>query len=175
VIDLATAAQRTAGRAATPRLMSVLLGREALGHAGAGDAPSARAALRRARSLASRARDDGEPTWLDLHKPGGLASHEHRAALMLGDLAAAEDAARTTLALTDPITYPRNRALDLVNLADVLARRGEVDESAEFATQAAQAAAELESGRVTRGLRDVAGRLEPHRDNPDVGAFLALV
>jgi hypothetical protein len=175
VIDLATAAQRTAGRAATPRLMSVLLGREALGHAGAGDAPSARAALRRARSLASRTRDDGEPTWLDLYKPGGLASHEHRAALMLGDLAAAEDAARRTLALTDPITYPRNRALDLVNLADVLVQRGEIDESAAFATQAAVAAADLESGRVTRGLRDVAGRLEPHRDNADVGEFLALV
>jgi transcriptional regulator with XRE-family HTH domain len=175
VIDLAVMAQRTAGPTATPRLMSVLFGREALGHAGVGDAPSAHAALRRARSLASRARDDGEPTWLDLHKPGGLASHEHRAALMLGDLAAAEDAARTTLAQTDPITYPRNRALDLVNLADVLARRGEVDESVAFATQAAVAAADLDSGRVTRGLRDLAKRLEPHRDNPDVGAFLALL
>jgi hypothetical protein len=41
-IDLATTAQRTAGPAATPRLRSMLLVREALGHAGARDAKSAR-------------------------------------------------------------------------------------------------------------------------------------
>jgi hypothetical protein len=94
---------------------------------------------------------------------------------MLGDLAAAEDASRTAHALGDPIAYPRNYALGLIELADVLAQRRKVDESAAVATQAAVAAADLESGRVTRGLRNVAGRLEPHRDNADVGAFLALV
>lgn len=153
----------------------MLFAREALGHAGAGDAPSASAALRRARRLANRASDDGEPDWLDLHKPGGLASHEHRVALTIGDLAAAEDAARTALALNDPIAYPRNHALDLVNLADVLAQRRKIDESASVASQAAAAAADLDSGRVTQGLRAVARRLAPFHEDPSVGPHLDAI
>jgi transcriptional regulator with XRE-family HTH domain len=174
-IDLATAAQRTVGRAATPRLVSTLLAREALGHAGAGDATSARAALRRARGLADKTRHDDDPRWLDYYGIADFTSYEYRVALALGDHAAAEDAARTTLALSDPFVYPRDYALDLVTLADVLAWRRKIDESAAVAKRAAVAAADLESGRVTRGLRNVAKRLEPHRDNEDVGAFLALI
>jgi hypothetical protein len=49
-IDLAQAAQRIAGRSASPRLKSLLLAREAVGHAGMGDARSACAALGRARN-----------------------------------------------------------------------------------------------------------------------------
>jgi transcriptional regulator with XRE-family HTH domain len=174
-IDLATTAQRTAGRAATPRLKSTLLAREAMGHAGAGDATSARAALRRARGLADQAQHDDDPRWLDYYGMADFTSYEYRVALALGDHAAAEDAARTTLALSDPVAYPRDYALDLVTLADQLVRRRKIDESAAVATQAAVAAADLDSGRVTRGLRNVAKRLEPHRGNADVGAFLALV
>jgi tetratricopeptide (TPR) repeat protein len=170
-IDLAQAAQR---RADTPRLRSMLAAREALGHAGAGDSTSAHTALRRARAHVETRRDD-DPLWLDFWALDDLASHEHRVALMLGDTAAAEEAARIALARGDPVAYPRNHALDLVNLADVLAQLGEVDESAAVATRAAVAAADLESGRVTRELRDVAGRLGPHRGQPDVDRFLALV
>jgi hypothetical protein len=67
-IDLAQAAQRTAGRAATPRLRSMLHAREALGHAGAGDGASAHAALRRAREHAET-RHDADPRWLAFYGP----------------------------------------------------------------------------------------------------------
>jgi transcriptional regulator with XRE-family HTH domain len=172
-IDLAAAAQRTA-KATTPRLRSMLAAREALGHAQHGDATSTHAALRRARAHTNTSHPD-DPIWLAFYGPADFAAHEQRAALMLGDLAAAEDAARTAHALDDPVAYPRTFTLGLIELADVLARRRKIDESAAHATQAAVAATDLDSGRVTRGLRDVAERLEPYRGNTDVGAFLALV
>jgi hypothetical protein len=173
-IDLTASARRSAGRAATPRLTSMLHAREALGHAGTGDRASARTALRRARAHVET-RHDGDPQWLDFYGPADHAAHERRCVLALGDTAAAEDAARTSHALCDPIAYPRNATIAMIELADLLAQRGEIDESATVATRAAGAAAELDSGRVTRGLRNVAKRLEPHRDNADVGAFLAMV
>jgi transcriptional regulator with XRE-family HTH domain len=172
VIDLATAAQRTAGRAATPRLRSLLLAREALGHAGAGDTTSAHAALRRARVIADRAHDDDQ-SWLAFYGPADFTSHEYRVALMLGDLAAAEDAARTTHALEDdPFAYPRNYALGLIDLADVLVQRREIDESAAVATEAIVAAADLDSARVTRGVAAIARSLAPYRNSPGVGEFI---
>lgn len=165
-IDLATAAQRIAKRTATPRLTSLLLAREAVGHAGAGDATAARAALRRAGRLAEQPRHDGDPIWLDFYGPADFASQEYRAALMLGDTAAAEEAARTALALGDPVAYSRNHALDLTDLADVLAQRGEIDEAAAVARRAAAAAAGLNSARVTRGLQAAAQRLAPFTGEP---------
>jgi hypothetical protein len=175
VIDLATTAQRTLGRAATPRLKSMLLAREALGHACAGDAASARVALRRARGPAEDARHADDPRWLDYYGMAEFACHEHRVAMILGDFTAAEDGARTAVALSDPVAYPRDYALDLVNLADVLAQRRKIDECAAVATQATVAAADLDSGRVKRGLRAVAQRLGPYRGDAGVDRFLALV
>ena len=174
-IDLATTAQRTAGPAATPRLRSMLLVREALGHAGARDAKSARATLRHAGGLADQPRHDHDPRWMDYYGPADFACFEHRVALMLGDDAAAEGGARTALAMSDPVAYPRDHAIDLVNLAAVLAHRRKIDESTAVGSQAATAAANLDSGRVKRELRGVARRLTPYRDEPAVGEFLMLV
>lgn len=174
-IDLATAAQRAVGRAATPRLTSILLAREALGHAGAGDAASAHAALRRARGHADQAHHDDDPRWIDFYGLAEFAFHEYQAALLPGDTAAAEEAARTALTLSDPVHYPRNYALDLVNLSAVLARRRKVDESAAVASQAASTAADLGSGRVTRGLHGIARDLAPFKDAPGVASHLDAV
>jgi hypothetical protein len=57
--------------------------------------------------------------------------------------------ARTAVATTDPVAYPRDYALDLVNLADILAQRCEVDESASVGVQAAELSRDLDSGRVS--------------------------
>jgi transcriptional regulator with XRE-family HTH domain len=175
VIDLTTTAQRTLGRAATPRLKSMLLAREALGHAGVGDAASARDALRRARGPADDGRHADDPRWLDYYGMAEFASHEHRVALMLGDFPAAEDGARTAVTLSDPVAYPRDHALDLVNLADVLAQRRKIDESASVGAQAGELSRDLDSCRVKRGLRAVAQRLDPYRGDAGVDRFLALV
>ena len=132
-------------------------------------------ALRDARGLADIPRPDDDPVWLGFYGAADFASHEYRIALMLGDVAAAEAAARDGLALSDPFAYPRNYALDLIALADVLAQRRKIDESAAVASQAAAVASDLDSGRVTRGLHGVARRLAPYQDEPAVGEFLALV
>jgi hypothetical protein len=174
-INLARAAQQTAGRAATPRLTSLLLAREALGHAGARDAGSAHVVLRDARGLVAKPRPDEDPVWLAFYGPADFTSHECRIALMLGDDAAAETAARDGLALSDPVAFPRNYALDLVNLAAVLAQRRQFDESAALASQAAAAVAHLDSRRVTRGLHSVARRLAPFKDDPGVGPHLDAI
>lgn len=62
-----------------------------------------------------------------------------------------------------------------MGLADVLAQQRKIDESAAVASQAAAAAADLDSRRVTRGLHAVARRLAPYRNEPAVGEFLAAV
>lgn len=173
-INLATAAQRTAKRTATPRLTSVLLAREALGHAGDGNATYARTALRHARGFVDQTHDD-DPSWITVSWPANFASNECRIALILGDAVAAQDAARTALALNDPIAYPRNHALYMVQLADVFAQRGKIEESVAVAKRAIDAAADIDSRRVTRGLRDVAQRLEPHRASAAVGPQLDAI
>jgi len=172
-LDLAAVAQRTA-KATTPRLRSMLTAREALGHAQHSDAANTHAALGRARVHAETSHAD-DPLWLAFYGAADFARHEYHAALMLCDTAAAEDAARTALALSDPVAYPRNHALDLVNLAAILAQLGELDESAAVAMQAAGLIADVDSARVTRGLRDVAHRLEPHRRSPAVGSRLDAI
>jgi hypothetical protein len=112
---------------------------------------------------------------MDYYGVADFACFEHRVAIMLGDNAAAEDGARTALAMSDPVAYPRDYVLDLVNLAAVLAHRRKIDESAAVASQAATAAANLDSGRIKRELRGVAQRLAPYRGDADVDKFLALV
>jgi transcriptional regulator with XRE-family HTH domain len=153
VLELTTTAQSAAS--ATPRLKADLLAREAQGHAGQGDDARAHAVLRRARNLAERPRHDDDPAWIDLYGPAEFASHERRVALLLGDMAATEEAARAALALNDAVVFPRNHALYLTYLADALVRRRELDEGAAIARQATVAAAGLDSARVTRQLQAV--------------------
>lgn len=173
-VDLALAARRAAKHAATPRLTSMLLVREAVGHAGGRDAPSAHAALGRAQSLVDRPRHDDDPSWMYFYGPADFASHEREVALTLNDLPAAEDAAREALTLNDAVAFPRTHTLYLIRLADVLVRRREIDEAVAFAARARVAAADLDSGRVTAGLRAVARGLAPYRDEPGVREFLAV-
>jgi tetratricopeptide (TPR) repeat protein len=173
-IEFAQSAQRMAKTTATPRLMSLLLAREAIGHARAGDRTNAHAAIARASRLADHERHDDDPAWLAFYDSADFASHEHRVALALGDYVAAEDAARSALALGDPVDYPRNHALDLTNLAYVLVQRREIDEGVAVATRAAVAASDLDSGRINQGLHTLAKKLAPFTNEPNVREFLSM-
>lgn len=172
-VDLSQTAQRTA-KAMTPRLESVLLAREAWGHAASGDAPGAHDALRRACAHTEKRRDD-DPPWLDFYGPADFAWHEHHIALALNDLAAAESAAREALELNDPVAYPRNHALYLVRLSDVLVQRGEVDEGVATVAEAVDVASHLDSARVRRGITDTARGLAAYDSKPNVREFLERV
>lgn len=63
------------------------------------------------------------------------------------------------LAVVDPIGYPRNYALYLARLADVLAQRRVLDESIAAATGAVLACAHVESARVRTLLTTVLRRI----------------
>jgi hypothetical protein len=128
-----------------------------VGHAQARDAASARAALRAARADVETRHDD-DPPWLAFYGAADYACHEYRVALALGDLPAAADAARAALAAgsAQAAAYPRNHALDLTNLAAVLAQRGECDEAAAVASEAAEIAVHLDSARVDSALHALA-------------------
>jgi len=170
-IELAAAAQSTS-KMTTPRLMSMLLAEEALGHATAGDRSMARRTLSRARALAGQDRIDDDPAWLEFYGPAEFASYEHKSALRMRDSATAALAARNALTLNDHTAYPRNHALYTVQLAHALIQRREIDEAATIAKRAAVLASDLDSTRVKHGILALAHSLAPYRDIPTVRSFL---
>ncbi len=109
-IDTAHAAQRAARARLTPRLRSILHAREALGHARNHDAKPAQRALGQAATQLEHGRHDDDPAWLDFWDHADLAWHTMLAAVDLGDLPGAEQAARGALAaVTRPPTHATTR------------------------------------------------------------------
>lgn len=160
-VDLAAAAQRAAKRNATPRLVSLLSAREALGHARAGDAGAAGKALNRAHTTLTDHTED-DPAWLSFWDAADLAGHESTAARHLRDLDRAEQTARDALTLTDGRRYPRNRAMNVARLGSVLAQRGNLDEAVPITAHAVLAARELHSQRLTSEVSTALDALALH-------------
>lgn len=126
-IELAQAAVRDP---ATPaRVRSLLAAREALGHAVLGDRVGSDRLLARSAQLLDRGPGSDDPTWIGFWGPADLACHRSKAALMLGDWASAERAARTASATIRPAGLTRNAALYRVRLGYILARRRALDEA----------------------------------------------
>lgn len=165
-VDLAVAARRLAKKTNLPRLNSLLCAREALGHARAGDATPARRAMGRAHKELDKGRHEMDPLWLDFWGESDLACHESTAARFLGDLPNAEDTARQALATVDADKYPRNHAMYLARLAQVLAKRDAVDEAVQLAAAAAIRAVELHSRRLIVDVELSLEALSKHQDHP---------
>lgn len=160
-VDLAAAAQRVATAKASPRLVSLLSAREALGHARLGDAHSAAKALTRAHAkLTDHTGDD--PAWSEFWDPADLAGHETVAARHLRDLDRAEQTARDAVALVDGRRYPRNKAMNVARLAGVLAQRGDLDEAVPMTAHATLAARELHSQRLVSEVSTALDALALH-------------
>lgn len=170
-VDLARAAQKAARHWGTPRVRSILLAREALGHSRSRDAGSAQRALRRASAELARGRSDDDPLWLDFYDEADLAWHRMHAALDLHDLAEAERAIRSALSAVGS-AFPRNHALYLAQLAELLVIRGRLDEGLSVASRAVSRASDLGSRRVDLRVEAVRRRLVPHRRMPEVRSFL---
>lgn len=170
-VDLARAAQKAARDAATPRLRSLLYAREALGHSRTRDQVATQRALRRAGTELSRGRSDDDPLWLEFYGEADLAWHHMLAALDHNDLAAAERAIRDALANVDA-AHPRNHALYLAQLADVLVAQSRIDEGLSVASRAVSRASDLGSRRVDLRVDAVRRRLAPYRRMPEVRSFL---
>lgn len=170
-VDLARAAQKAARHWGTPRLRSLLFAREALGHARARDAAATHRTLRRATVELDRGGNDEDPLWLDFYDQADLSWHEMLAALDRQDLAAAEQAIRTALAAVAS-SFPRNHALYLAALADVVVARGRIDEGLQVASRAVSRASDLGSRRVDLEVDAVRRRLAPFWRSPEVRGFL---
>ncbi|MGH8906948.1 MAG: hypothetical protein ACRD0K_10625 [Egibacteraceae bacterium] len=170
-VELAQAAQREARGHVTPRLRSLLLAREARGHAGNHDGPAARQALHRAEAELVRDRHGDDPDWLDFYDRADLAWHETGVASSLGDLPGAERASRSALAAVDPTAYPRNHSLYLGDLAKLLIARRMLDEAVPLASQVVTNAALLGSHRITTQAHTLVRSLAPHDQTPFVRDF----
>lgn len=96
------AAQQAAKQWGTPRLHSVLLAWEAIGHARDGDERASGRALNRAETLLGTGRRDEDPAWLVWWDEADLAWHEMCAAQNLGKLPLAERCSRDALATVRP-------------------------------------------------------------------------
>jgi len=170
-IESAQAAQQAAEPWGTPRLHSVLLAWEALGHARSGDERASRQALLRAGALLGAGRRDGDPPWLTWWDEADLAWHEMRAAQHLGKLPLAERCSRDALAAVRA-EYPRNRALYLACRAEVLVGQRSIEEAVSTAAEAVMAAGEISSGRIDSRIDRVRVELARYSDQPQVADFL---
>ncbi len=170
-IELAQAAQEAAKQWGTPRLHSVLLAWEALGHARGGDERASMQALHRAGELLGAGRRDADPPWLAWWDEADLAWHEMRAAQSLGKLPLAERCSRTALVAVRP-EYPRNRVLYLAYRAEVLVAQRSIEEAVSTAVQAVLGASEVSSARIDARIGRVRAELAHYSDQPKVAEFL---
>jgi transcriptional regulator with XRE-family HTH domain len=172
-VELAEAACRA--MTPTPRLLSLLKAREALGHAARGDRAASSRMFAKANNLLDRGDHADDPIWLAFWGPADLACHESKAAMLLGDHALAEQAARRTVstAEADGRGLERNRILYAVRLGNVLVRRRAIEEAMHVMTPAVAKAASISSDRVRAELGAGVSLLAGRRDYVPARAFAA--
>jgi tetratricopeptide (TPR) repeat protein len=171
-VRAAQAGQRAARRLASPRLLSLLTLREAVGWAGLGDRAACERALLCAQSLFTRGGRDGEPEWMSFFGEAELTGIEAKCWTILGSHRRAAAHTARALRLQDP-HFIRNTALYGAELSQNLAADGRPDEAAAAGARALDLLGQVRSLRV-RGLLDGAARaLRPYRRNGVVAEFLA--
>jgi hypothetical protein len=165
--DLAEAAQRAARPVATPKLSSLLAGREALASARRGDGARCGAALASAERLLDEGDDPDDPDWVAFWEPANLHETAARAHLLLGDPGRAAQAARTALDGAHPGRM-RNESLSLASLAQALVAGGDVEEAVAVTSEAVGRVGTISSERVRDRLRALRAPLEAHAAVPGV-------
>jgi DNA-binding XRE family transcriptional regulator len=157
-----------------PRLVARLLAMRARGSAAQQDEKQCLAALRGAHQVICRLPGEPPSAWVNDFDDASLAAEEARCMYLLGRLDAARRHAERVLASRPP-SRPRSRAYAQLMLVTIAVDKGRPDEAAMIATQVHRATRSMGSARVRRKLTDAAARLEPHRRNGEVAAFLGLV
>lgn len=157
--ELARAAQDRAAGWASPKLLSVLVEREADALARMRDHVGARRALARAMRLLERERGSHPtPEWASFQGPAELSQAQGFLFAEAGHYKAAVPYVQAALAQQDS-TYGRNRALYRLDLAEMLINSGEVDEGCAETISAAGQFGEVASGRVRSKLATVRRRI----------------
>ncbi|MES4905930.1 MULTISPECIES: hypothetical protein [unclassified Streptomyces] len=171
-VRAAQAAQRAAGRLASPRLLSLIALREAGGWAWLTDRSGCERALLRAQALFSRGPSDADPEWMTFYGEAELEGLEAQCWSALGDWGRAVEHARRAVALQNP-HFTRNIALFTTELASDLLADGAPDEAAAAAGRALELMDQVKSARIRLMLDDTARVLRPHGRNAVVADFLA--
>ncbi|MCX5375918.1 hypothetical protein [Streptomyces sp. NBC_00091] len=156
-LDLARAAQERATSLGSPVLQSLIAAREARALALMGDGATANSRLGTAMKLMTR-KGRPSPEWTAFHGPAELEYAQGLLYSELGHHSAATQFLSAALQHQET-TYGRNRALYRITLAKNLIAAGEVDEGAAHAVGSLEHLEEVESGRVTKRLAEVAGAL----------------
>ncbi len=170
VINLARAAQRCAAIRNTPRLRSLLLVREAVGHAAQGERKTTWSAFTQADNLVGTD-TDADPYWLEFWGEADLACHRMKAAEILGDLDAAIQAAREAVVAVNP-RFARNHAAYLASHGRVLAVAGHLDEAMEITGQAILRTAGVDSARIRSNIGRAVDILAKRDAGPTVRGFV---
>ncbi|WP_435861557.1 hypothetical protein [Streptomyces milbemycinicus] len=171
-VRAAQAAQRAAGRLASPRLLSLIALREAGGWAWLTDRSGCERALLRAQALFSRGPSDADPEWMTFYGEAELEGLEAQCWSALGDWGRAVEHARRAVALQNP-HFTRNIALFTTELASDLLADGAPDAAAVAAGRALELMDQVKSARIRRMLDETARVLRPHGRNLAVADFLA--
>jgi hypothetical protein len=169
-VDLATRAAQIVNRnRPSPRLLSLLAAREALGHAHTGNDSATRRALDLAGTDLHRGPHDDDPAWLEFWGPSDLACYVSTTARQLGDLTTAEHSAREAVITVDATHYPRNLALYQIDLAGILVAQRNLDEGIPLVATAALQATDIHSKKLVDGVRTIVRDLRTHHgDRADV-------
>jgi hypothetical protein len=171
-VDLMDVARRTAKPVMTPRLMSLMSARQAVGYAKAGDKAAAIRAMSEAeRSLVSETPSDDEPTWLHFWGSADLYCHQARAFLFLKDSEKAEQAALAAQTACDETIFPRNYAIYSALRARALVEAGRVDEGISAATPVVACVSTLGSQRIVAEARTTIQRLHRHQQYKPAASF----
>lgn len=158
-IGLARAARHAAGLAAHPKLISLLAAREAIGHAKVGDTAASVQCMSEARRLLDQGADGNAPAWLSFWGQGDLAVHEMHCAREARHIAATERAAREAVQASNPLSGLRNHSIYSAYLGNVLALRGQLDESISVTKYVLSTGAITGSQRVAAEVRKTASVL----------------
>ncbi|WP_043487547.1 hypothetical protein [Streptomyces bingchenggensis] len=172
-VRAAQAAQRAAGRLASPRrLLSLIALREAGGWAWLTDRSGCERALLRAQALFSRGPSDADPEWMTFYGEAELEGLEAQCWSALGDWGRAVEHARRAVALQNP-HFTRNIALFTTELASDLLADGAPDAAAVAAGRALELMDQVKSARIRQMLDETARVLRSHGRNAVVADFLA--
>ena len=152
-IQLARLAQRRAGGWGTPRLLSLLALREAVGWAQAGDATAANNAMARAQHLFDPVPRDDDPAWISYFTESELSSMRAAMHMYLGGTQRAIVDLRAGLERL-PKQYARNRALYSTRLALAHLADGDEKEACETVKSTLPLFADVNSGRATAHLTE---------------------
>jgi len=173
-VDLMEVARRSAGRAMTPRLASLISARQAIGYAKGGDRHAAVKAIANAEKLVVTGTPvDDEPTWLHFWGPADLHCHVARTYLALNQPVQAERAASDACHDCDEDSYPRNHAIYAAVRARTLIEAGKVDEAIAAATPVVARVSTLASRRIIAETRSTVRLLGRHRDYGPATSFVA--